>query len=86
MLLGTPLLTGPGVIVTTVIFVEEYGYIITIIAALAALTSSWITLWCSRYLVKVLGKYGVDIASKVTGILLVAVAVEFVITGVKAIL
>jgi small neutral amino acid transporter SnatA (MarC family) len=32
----------------------------------------------------VLGKYGVDIASKVTGILLVAVAVEFVITGVKA--
>jgi len=84
VLLGTPLLTGPGVIVTTVIFVEEYGYIITIIAALAALASSWITLWCSRYLVKVLGKYGVDIASKVTGILLVAVAVEFVITGVKA--
>jgi multiple antibiotic resistance protein len=86
VLLGTPLLTGPGVIVTTVIFAKEYGYIITAIAALAALASSWITLWCSRYLVKVLGKYGVDIASKVTGILLVAVAVEFIVAGVKVIL
>jgi multiple antibiotic resistance protein len=86
VLIGTPLLTGPGVIVTTVIFAEEYGYIITTIAALAALASSWITLWFSRYFVKVLGKYGVDIASKVTGILLVAVAVEFVVAGVKTIL
>jgi len=85
VLLGTPLLTGPGAIVTTVIFVEEYGYIITTIAALAALALSWLTLWCSRYFVKVLGKYGVEIASKVTGILLVAVAVEFVVAGVKAI-
>ena len=40
VLIGTPLLTGPGVIVTTVIFVQEYGYIITTIAAVAALASS----------------------------------------------
>ena len=85
VLVGTPLLTGPGVIVTTVIFVQEYGHIITAVAALAALTLSWLILWCSRYFVKLLGKYGVEIVSRVTGILLVAVAVEFVVTGVKAI-
>jgi multiple antibiotic resistance protein len=86
VLLGTPLLTGPGVIVTTVIFVQEYGHVITMIAALAALLLSWITLWCSRYFVKALGKHGVEITSRVTGILLVAVAVEFIVAGVKAIL
>jgi multiple antibiotic resistance protein len=85
VLIGTPLLTGPGVIVTTVIFVQGYGHIITAIAAFAALGLSWLTLWCSRHFVKLLGKYGVEIVSRVTGILLVAVAVEFVVTGVKAI-
>jgi multiple antibiotic resistance protein len=86
VLIGTPLLTGPGVIVTTVIFVQEYGHVVTMIAALAALLLSWITLWCSRYFVKVLGEHGVEITSRVTGILLVAVAVEFIVAGVKAIL
>ena len=86
VLIGTPLLSGPGVIVTTVIFVQEYGYLITTIAALAALALSWIILWSSRYFVRLLGNYGISIISRVTGILLVAVAVEFVVAGVKAII
>ena len=86
VLIGTPLLSGPGVIVTTVIFVQEYGYVITTIAALAALALSWIILWSSRYFVRLLGNYGISIISRVTGILLVAVAVEFVVAGVKAII
>jgi len=86
VLIGTPLLSGPGVIVTTVIFVQEYGYVITAIAALAALALSWIILWSSRYFVRLLGNYGISIISRVTGILLVAVAVEFVVAGVKAII
>lgn len=86
VLIGTPLLSGPGVIVTTVIFVEEYGHLITFMAAVAALALSWLILWGSRYFVKLLGKYGVEITSRVTGILLVAVAVEFVVAGVKAII
>lgn len=86
VLIGTPLLSGPGVIVTTIIFVQEYGYLVTTVAAVAALALSWLILWGSRYFVKVLGKYGVEITSRVTGILLVAVAVEFVVAGVKAII
>lgn len=86
VLIGTPLLSGPGVIVTTVIFVQEYGHLVTSVAAVAALALSWLILWGSRYFVKVLGKYGVEITSRVTGILLVAVAVEFVVAGIKAII
>jgi len=86
VLIGTPLLSGPGVIVTTVIFVQEYGYIITTIGAVAALALSWAILWGSRFFAKVLGDYGISIISRVTGILLVAVAVEFVVAGVKAII
>jgi multiple antibiotic resistance protein len=86
VLIGTPMLTGPGVIVTTVVFVREYGHLATAIAALVALAMSWAILWFSRFLVRALGEIGVEIVSRVTGILLVAVAVEFVVTGIKAIL
>jgi len=81
VLLGTPLLTGPGVIVTTLIFVGEYGYLITTIGALAALFLSWLTLLFSKHLIRTLKEPGVEILSTVTGILLVAVAVNFITTG-----
>lgn len=83
-LIGTPLLTGPGVIVTTMIFVREYGYGTTLIAAIISLTLSWLILLCSEYLTKVLGEYGVETTSRITGLLLAAVAVEFIISGAKA--
>ncbi|MEM2878253.1 MAG: MarC family protein [Candidatus Hadarchaeales archaeon] len=81
VLIGTPLLTGPGVIVTTMIFVSEYGHLITALGAIAALFLSWVLLWLSAKLMKVVGEPGLEIVSTVTGILLVAVAVNFIITG-----
>ncbi|MEM2908292.1 MAG: MarC family protein [Candidatus Hadarchaeales archaeon] len=83
-LIGTPLLTGPGVIVTTMILVQEYGYLVTSVASIASLVASWFILWCSRYISRLLGKYGLEIVSRVMGLLLVAVAVEFMLTGIKA--
>jgi multiple antibiotic resistance protein len=83
-LIGTPLLTGPGVIVTSMILVQEYGYVVTIIASAASLVSSWFILWCSRYISRLLGRYGLETVSRVMGLLLVAVAVEFMLAGIKA--
>lgn len=82
-LLATPLLTGPGVIVTTMIFVQEYGYLTTTIAAVIALLSSLVVLWFSGRLSRAIGNYGINTISRVTGLLLTALAVEFVITGAK---
>ena len=42
--IGTPLLTGPGVIMTTVILVKENGTIVTIIAAFMTLLATWLIL------------------------------------------
>jgi len=81
VLIGTPLLTGPGVIVTTMIFVNEYGYLATCLGAIVALFLSWAMLMLSARLIGLLGDSGVEIISTVTGILLVAVAVDFIING-----
>lgn len=82
-LIGTPLLTGPGVIVSTMIFTQEYGYIVTIIAAVISLTASWLILLCSEYIDRVVGDFWRETVSRVTGFLLVAVAVEFIVSGIR---
>lgn len=83
-LLATPLLTGPGVIVTTMIFVQEYGHLTTAIAAVIALIASWVVLWLSGKISRTVGNYGINTISRVTGLLLTALAVELMITGAKA--
>ncbi|MEM2875313.1 MAG: MarC family protein [Candidatus Hadarchaeales archaeon] len=81
VLIGTPLLTGPGVIVTTMIFVNEYGHLVTALGAVAALLLSWLILLISAGIIRMIGESGVEILSTVTGIMLVAVAVNFIVTG-----
>ena len=83
-LIGTPLLTGPGVIATTVIFVQEYGYVVTSLAALTVLGFSWLVLLNSSRLQRILGMNGVEIVSRVMGLLLVMVAMELIVDGVRA--
>ncbi|MEW6592276.1 MAG: MarC family protein [Candidatus Hadarchaeota archaeon] len=83
-LLGCPLLTGPGVIVTTMIFVQTYGHLVTTIAAVISLTASWVVLWFSGRIRNVLGGYWIETISRVTGLLLASLAIALIVSGVKA--
>ena len=80
--IGTPLLTGPGVITTIVILATENGPQVTIIAALLTLAATWIILMNSSRIYKILGVHWTNIISRVMGIILTAVAVEFIKKGI----
>ncbi len=80
--IGTPLLTGPGVITTTIILVKEEGTMITVVAAVLTLVATWLILANSSKLYKILGEHWTNIISRVMGIFLAAIAVEFIIKGV----
>lgn len=80
--IGTPLLTGPGVIMTTIILVKEKGTLVTVIAAFLTLLATWLILInCSR-LYKILGEHWTNVISRVMGIVLAAIAIEFITRGV----
>jgi multiple antibiotic resistance protein len=83
-LIGTPMLTGPGVIVSTMIFVKTYGYLPTLLASFPLLVSSWVVLRLSSFFHRVLGKEGIEILSRVMGLLLVTIAVDVVMGGIRA--
>jgi multiple antibiotic resistance protein len=85
--LTTPLLAGPGAISTVILFASEAQSWIRTFELLLALTlcvlACYGVLLGSRYLNKVLGKTGLNILTRIMGIVLTAIAVQFILNGVR---
>ncbi|MAG91953.1 antibiotic resistance protein MarC [Candidatus Woesearchaeota archaeon] len=80
--IATPLLTGPGVITATILLVNQFGILVTSIAAFLTLFVTWIVLLNSIRLYKVLGKHWTTIISRVMGLIIAAYAVELMFEGI----
>jgi multiple antibiotic resistance protein len=86
--LGTPLLAGPGAIVATMLFVQradDAGDHLAIAAAIVAVMSAvWLTLRFSGGIVKVLRPGGIEVLTRIAGLLLAAIAVQLIADAVAA--
>ena len=87
--LAIPILSGPGAIATVVLYMSQAGTdawkVIAVIAAiLISLVASYLSMRLSTLLLRVLGETGVHVIGRVMGILLAALAVQFVLNGVAA--
>jgi multiple antibiotic resistance protein len=85
--LGIPLLAGPGAISTVMIFEGNAGsdpwMVLTVF--LAIIVTTILTFFILRYgqrIAKVLGRTGIMAMSRVLGLLLAAVGIQFVLNGV----
>jgi len=83
ILIGTPLLSGPGALTTIIILSKDYGLLIPAIAGALVLILSFIILRSANWIEKVLGKEIIEIFSKVLGLLLAALAVDFIYAGIR---
>ncbi|MFA6049022.1 MAG: MarC family protein [Candidatus Micrarchaeia archaeon] len=86
LIIGTPLITGPGVITTTILLANQYGtntvgFFAVVLAALSALILSWAIIKESNFVQRILGERGIEIFSRVMGLLLTATAVQFMARG-----
>jgi multiple antibiotic resistance protein len=85
--LGLPLLSGPGAIATVMVLVgkarvpAERISLFVVIAAVSLVTFA--TLYSAAVLTRVLGKTGINVIGRVMGLILAAVAMQFVIDGVR---
>ncbi|WP_018800283.1 MarC family protein [Salinispora arenicola] len=86
--LGTPLLAGPGAIVATMLFMQQADGAadVTAIAAaiLAVLLAVWVVLRFSGGIVKVLRPGGIEVLTRIAGLLLAAIAVQLIADAVAA--
>ncbi|MEY4631875.1 MAG: hypothetical protein RIQ81_1995 [Pseudomonadota bacterium] len=83
--LGMPLLAGPGAISTVVLFASEVkgttSLVALLVALVAALGLSHLTLKGAPLLYKLLGRTGLNLLTRIMGVILTAVAVQFIING-----
>jgi multiple antibiotic resistance protein len=86
--LGTPLLAGPGAIVATMVFVQRASTVAQEVAfgvALAAVTIAlWLAMRYSEVILKLLRASGVELLTRIAGLLLSAIAVQLVADAVRA--
>ncbi len=84
VVIGTPLLCGPGTITTVMLLSKDYGLLIPFIAITLALIATWLVLYFSDWIQRILGEVVTDIMGKVLGMLVAAIAVQIVATGILA--
>jgi multiple antibiotic resistance protein len=81
VIVATPILTGPGVIATAILLTSIAGVLTTLIAGAVALVVTWVLMRNSVRIVKFLGQNVIEISSKIIGLLIAAVSIEYVLQG-----
>ncbi len=84
--LGTPLITGPAVLTTTLMMLDSFGPMPTFVSLLLNMLIVWITLAKADLIMKLIGANGTRAFSKVMYILLAAIAVMMVRRGIMGVI
>ncbi|MFF5295721.1 MarC family protein [Paractinoplanes globisporus] len=86
--IGTPLLAGPGAIVATMLFVRRADgfdeYLVIGIGILLVMLTVWLVLRFSGVIVRLLRPAGIEVLTRIAGLLLAAIAVQLIADSVDA--
>jgi multiple antibiotic resistance protein len=84
--LGIPMLAGPGAISTTIIYAHKaqtpLDFAALVISAVLVACAVAVALYLAEPIAKKLGRTGINIATRIMGLILAAVAVEFIAGGI----
>ena len=85
--LAMPLLSGPGTIATVLLLTSQAGSDLRRLSAIGIAMAvvflvSFVSLYLGARLIRLLGEGGVHIATRVMGIVLAALAVQYVLNGI----
>ena len=85
--LGIPLIAGPGAITSVMILSEKVITIpeklLFILSILICITVTYIVLTASKKLSNMIGTTGIRIIQRVMGIILMAIAIQFIFDGLQ---
>jgi multiple antibiotic resistance protein len=86
--LGTPLLAGPGAIVATMLFVQRAegagDYVVIGLGIIAVMALVWLVLRFSGVIVRLLRPGGIEVLTRIAGLLLAAIAVQLIADAVAS--
>jgi len=80
--LGTPLITGPAVLTTTLMMMNSFGPIPTLVSLVLNMLFVWLTLQKATKILKFIGPSGIRAFSKIIYVFLAAIAVMMIRHGI----
>jgi multiple antibiotic resistance protein len=89
--IGTPLLAGPGAITTVMVIIQSsenfiIGAFVVLFAIFSAIIATRFLLGQSERIFGIMGKEGSEVLSRVMGIIIAAIAIQFIGTGIRGML
>ncbi len=82
--LGVPLITGPAVLTTSILLLNEHGIVVTAAALIPNVLIAGIVFYFAEAINRGIGNAGAKTASKIASLLLAAIAVMMVRKGVES--
>lgn len=87
--LALPLMAGPGAISSTIVWGTRYNdwwHLLGFSVAIALFAfSCWALFRIAPWLVRILGQTGINVITRIMGLLLMSLGIEFIVAGVKSI-
>ena len=88
--LAMPLLAGPGTVASVMVLASQhsdwrYTFVVLLVVALCCL-ASWLILRSSDFICRVFSPAGIAVFERIMGLLLAAIAIQFMADGVMGIL
>jgi len=80
--IAMPLLVGPGAITTTIFNLQTYTTTVAIVAVIIVISITWVILRYTSVIFRFLGKTGALVIARVMALLIAAIAIQYILTGV----
>ena len=88
--LAIPMICGPGALTNAIVMMEDADSvekkIVLIIATFVVMVLTYIILYSSSKIIKILGQTGINVMMRLMGLIVMVIAVEFFFSGLKPIL
>jgi multiple antibiotic resistance protein len=81
--LGTPLISGPAVLTTSLLVAGQYGVLLASLSIFVNVMLAGLTFYSSTLIIKALGERGTKVLSKIMHLLLAAIAVMLIRKGLE---
>lgn len=88
--LAIPMICGPGAITNAIVLMEDANSlaktIILIVSILVIMLVTYLILYSSSKLIKMLGETGINVMMRIMGLIVMVIAVEFFFSGLRPII
>lgn len=86
--LAIPVLAGPGAMSSVIVYASRNSDWLTRLGFIAVIAAvcvvCWLVFYAAPFLIHLMGKTGINIITRVMGLIMIAIGVEFVAQGVRA--